>query len=127
MTVKFSRTIIIQFLFFQRKTTTQRQSHIPSCRGLITAVTTNDADDDSNSVLSYSIYSIIDNNVTDIFTMETETGIIILKRKLTSSDTDLFTFRIKVKDHRKFRLSSSAYLTKAFSQALESHGGVEAK
>ncbi|KAL3880762.1 hypothetical protein ACJMK2_032977 [Sinanodonta woodiana] len=87
---------------------------------VIADVTASDSDDGKNALLSYSI---VDSNVTDIFTMEMNTGKITLKRMHTSSDPTIFTIRVKVEDNGTIRRSSIAYLTIAFSQALESKEG----
>ncbi|KAK3596854.1 hypothetical protein CHS0354_039847 [Potamilus streckersoni] len=108
------------FVFPNKENNTVTVSYAALSGTLIANVTANDTDDGKNSLLSYSI---VDNNVSDIFTIEMKTGKLTLQRMLTSSDPIMFTIRVKVEDNGTNRRSSVAYLTITFSQGLESKEG----
>ncbi|KAL3880729.1 hypothetical protein ACJMK2_032946 [Sinanodonta woodiana] len=101
------------FVFPRQDNNTVTVSYFVLPNTVVATVTANDADDGQNARL---VYTIIDNNVTDIFSMESETGNIILIRKLTSSDPVMFTIKVKVEDKGLSRLSSTTYLTISLSQ-----------
>ncbi|KAK3596847.1 hypothetical protein CHS0354_039839 [Potamilus streckersoni] len=108
------------FVFPREENNTVTVSYFALPNTVLTTVTANDADDGQNGRL---FYTIIDNNVTDIFSMESETGNIILMRKFTSSDPIMFTIKVKVEDKGLSRLSSTTYLIISLSQDHEVNQG----